>query len=83
MTTYKKTALIGLSFIALQALTSLASASAQESLLTTLDTDHDGLISLKEAAGHQKLLENFNLIDANEDGYISMDELIASDMTKG
>lgn len=83
MSTFKKAALFGVSVIALQAVTSLAGVSAQESLLATLDTDHDGLISLKEAAGHQKLLENFNLIDANEDGFISMDELIASDMTKG
>lgn len=83
MTTYKKATLIGLSVIALQTITSLADVGAQESLLATLDTDHDGLISLKEAAGHQKLLEKFNEIDLNEDGYISMDELIAGDLTKG
>ena len=79
MTGYKKAALIGLSVLAIQAITSLSNVSAQESLLATLDIDHDGLISLKEAAGHQTLLENFNLIDVNEDGYISMDELIASE----
>ncbi|MFT6269201.1 MAG: Ca2+-binding EF-hand superfamily protein [Alphaproteobacteria bacterium] len=83
MNTYRKTAIIGLSVIALQAITSLANVSAQESLLTTLDKDQDGLISLKEAAGHQKLIDNFNVIDVNEDGYISMDELVASDLTKG
>lgn len=82
MTAYKKTALIGLSVIALQVFTSHANASANESLLATLDKDHDGLISLKEATGHQKLLEDFNLIDINEDGYLSMDELIASDMSQ-
>jgi hypothetical protein len=82
MTTYKKTALIGLSVIALQAFTSHASASVNENLLATLDKDLDGLISLKEAAGHQKLLEHFNVIDINEDGYLSMDELIASEMSK-
>ncbi|MFT4654801.1 MAG: Ca2+-binding EF-hand superfamily protein [Kangiellaceae bacterium] len=83
MITYKKIAIIGLSVIALQAITSLASVSAQESLLVTLDKDQDGLISLKEAAGHQKLLENFNAVDVNEDGYISMEELTASNLTKG
>lgn len=83
MNTYKKTAIIGLSVIALQAITSLADVSAQESLLITLDKDQDGLISLKEATGHQKLLENFNAIDVNEDGYISIDELTASSLTEG
>lgn len=83
MTTYKKTAIMGLSVLALQALMSLANVSAQESLLATLDKDHDGLISLREAAGHKKLLENFNMVDVNEDGYISKDELAASHITKG
>jgi Ca2+-binding EF-hand superfamily protein len=83
MTTYKKTALIGLSVLALQLMTSLSNVYAQESLMATLDKDLDGLISLKEAAGHATLLEKFNVIDVNEDGYISMDELIASDITKG
>lgn len=83
MNTYKKTAVIGLSVLALQLVTSLANVNSQESLLATLDTDLDGLISLKEAAGHAKLLENFNVIDINEDGYISIDELIASEVSKG
>jgi Ca2+-binding EF-hand superfamily protein len=82
MTTYKKTALIGLSVIALQGFIAEANASVNENLLATLDKDRDGLISLKEATGHQKLLENFNVIDVNEDGYLSMDELIASDMSQ-
>ena len=81
MTTYKKTALIGLSVIVLQIFTSHANASVSENLLATLDKDHDGLISLKEATGHQQLLEDFNVIDINEDGYLSLDELIASDMS--
>lgn len=76
-----KIILIGLSVIALQAIS--IAASAQESLMKTLDTDLDGLISLKEAAGHAKLLEQFNTIDVNEDGYISMDELNASEISKG
>ena len=54
-----------------------------ENLMQLLDKDSDGLISLKEAAGHAKLLEQFNTIDINEDGYISIDELSLSQITKG
>ena len=79
--TVKKTLVIGMSVVALQAISLFATANAQESLMASLDKDLDGLISLKEAAGHAKLLEKFNEIDVNEDGYISMDELIASDIT--
>ncbi|MDT0594646.1 EF-hand domain-containing protein [Glaciecola petra] len=81
MTKTNKIILIGLCVIALQAIG--IAAIAQESLMKTLDTDHDGLISLKEAAGHAKLLEQFSIIDVNEDGYISMDELNASEISKG
>lgn len=73
----------GLAVIALNGISAFANVSAQESLMATLDKDLDGLISLKEAAAHATLLENFNLIDVNEDGYISMDELIASEISKG
>ena len=83
MSIYKKAGVIGLSVIALQAITSLAGVTAQESLLSTLDKDQDGLISLQEASGHQTLSENFMLIDVNEDGFISIDELMASELTKG
>lgn len=73
----------GLAVITLNGISAFANVSAQESLMATLDKDLDGLISLKEAAAHATLLENFNLIDVNEDGYISMDELIASEISKG
>jgi hypothetical protein len=80
MTTIKKTLLISLSLLALQGIATAAIANSQESLMATLDKDLDGLISLKEAAGHAKLLEKFNQVDLNEDGYISIDELFASDI---
>jgi Ca2+-binding EF-hand superfamily protein len=82
MNMFKKTAIIGISVIALQTIISVANASTQEGLLTELDKDLDGLISLKEAANHIAILENFNTIDINEDGYISMDELIVSDLAQ-
>ena len=80
MTNTKKIIIVGLSVIALQLLSTIAAANSKEALMSTLDKDLDGLISLKEAAGHAKLLEKFNDIDINEDGYISMDELLASDI---
>lgn len=83
MAIYKKTAIIGVCVLLLQIITSLTYVGAQESLMATLDKDHDGVISLREAAGHAKLLERFNQIDLNEDGYISMDELTASDISQG
>lgn len=58
-------------------------ANAQESLLATLDIDRDGLISLRESAGHRSLAENFHKIDVNKDGFISLLELEESKITKG
>lgn len=43
-----------------------------------LDTDGDHLISLAEAqAGAPELASRFSKIDANQDGYLSVDEVIA------
>lgn len=83
MNTFKKIAAIGLTIVALQTITSLAGVNAQESLFATLDTNRDGQLSLREAAGHFQLLEKFNEIDLNEDGYISMDELSSSRLSEG
>jgi Ca2+-binding EF-hand superfamily protein len=86
MTDFKKLMQIALTIMLVQGLLALiisSTANAQESLMTTLDNDLDGLISLREAAGHKTLLENFNKIDSNEDGYISLDELRVSQITKG
>lgn len=86
MTDFRKLMTIALTIMLVQGALALlisANANAQESLMATLDNDQDGLISLREAAGHESLLENFNRIDSNEDGYISLDELAASQLSKG
>ncbi|MFT6954429.1 MAG: Ca2+-binding EF-hand superfamily protein [Glaciecola sp.] len=84
MTDFRKLMTIALTIMLLQGVLALlisASANAQESLMATLDSDQDGFISLREAAGHQALLESFNSIDSNEDGYISLDELETSQIS--
>lgn len=86
MTNFRKLMTIALSIMLVQGALALlisANASAQESLMNTLDNDQDGLISLREAVGHESLLENFNRIDRNDDGYISLDELTASRISTG
>jgi len=86
MTDFKKLMTIALTIMLVQGVLALlvsSNANAQESLMTTLDNNQDGLISLGEAAGHQTLLESFNEIDSNEDGYISLDELEDSQITIG
>jgi Ca2+-binding EF-hand superfamily protein len=86
MTDFKKLATVALTIMLVQGVLALlisSAANAQESLMSTLDNDRDGLISLREATGHRTLLENFNKIDSNEDGYISLDELEASQISKG
>lgn len=82
MRTYKKIMILGMSVIVLQAILGVAQASAQESLFISLDRDQDGLISLREAAGHATLLENFTRVDINEDGFLSMDEMLSSPFLK-
>lgn len=44
-----------------------------EQLIEKMDTNEDGLISVKEARG--PLAENFTKIDENEDGFLSLEEL--------
>jgi Ca2+-binding EF-hand superfamily protein len=58
-------------------------ASPARSLMEQLDSDKDGLISLKEAVHHTGLLRNFGLIDDNEDGKLSEAELTNSQLTPG
>lgn len=76
----EKIFLILLSVAALQAI-SVANANAQTELMMQLDADQDGLISLKEAVSNTELLRNFGLIDQNEDGLLSVEELLASELT--
>jgi Ca2+-binding EF-hand superfamily protein len=86
MANFSKMMKIALSIMLVQGILAILisnAANAQESLMATLDDDQDGLISLREAVGHKTLLENFNKIDANDDGYISLDELDASEISKG
>ncbi|NMH59431.1 calcium-binding protein [Alteromonas ponticola] len=58
--------------------TLVANAKAQADLLTKLDMDQDGYISLREAVSNTDLLRHFGMIDANEDGKLSPEELKAS-----
>lgn len=60
-----------------------AHANAAKTLMGQLDTNNDGVISLKEAVRHTALLRNFGLIDDNEDGQLSEDELAKSELTPG
>ena len=86
MADFKKLMKVALTIMLVQGMLALlisSAANAQESLLSTLDNDLDVLISLREAVGHKTLLENFNKIDSNDDGYISLEELRDSQITKG
>ncbi|GEA09287.1 hypothetical protein KUL42_40480 [Alteromonas sp. KUL42] len=60
-----------------------AQATPSAALIQKLDTNKDQLISLKEAIRHVELLRNFGLIDENEDGMLSQDELAKSSLTPG
>ena len=60
-----------------------AHANTARTLLQQLDTNKDGLISLKESVRHTGLLRNFGLIDDNEDGKLSEAELVKSELTPG
>ncbi|GFD68003.1 EF-hand domain-containing protein [Alteromonas sp. KUL106] len=77
-------------FIALCAIAAVQAISVADAhanpaltLLQQLDTNKDGLISLKEAVRHTGLLRNFGLIDDNEDGKLSESELAKSKLTPG
>ncbi|MBF7073181.1 calcium-binding protein [Glaciecola sp. MH2013] len=77
---FKKMMTLALSIMLVQGVLALLvanAANAQESLMTALDHDQDGLISLREAVSDKDLLENFNKIDTNDDGFLSLDELDA------
>lgn len=44
-------------------------------LIKSLDTDGDGQISQQEAAANPELQAQFAALDANQDGYLTSDEL--------
>ena len=70
----EKVFLLLLTIIAIQAV-AVADAHADETLLSELDDDQDGFISLKEAVADTRLLRLFSTIDENGDGKLSVDEL--------
>lgn len=70
----EKVFLLLLTIIAIQAV-AVADAHANETLLSELDEDQDGFISLKEAVADTRLLRLFSAIDENGDGQLSVDEL--------
>jgi hypothetical protein len=55
----------------------LASASvlADEDVMSKLDTDNDGRISVEEAASDASLSAVFAELDVNKDGYLTPSEL--------
>ena len=48
---------------------------ADEDILSTLDADNDGRISIEEAASDASLSAVFAELDINKDGYLSLSEL--------
>ncbi|MCW8107823.1 calcium-binding protein [Alteromonas ponticola] len=73
----EKILLLTFTVVAVQT-TLIANAKAQADLLTKLDMDQDGFISLREAVSNTDLLRHFGMIDTNEDGKLSPEELKAS-----
>ena len=73
----EKLFLLLLTIVTIQAV-AVADAHAVETMLSDLDDDQDGAISLKEAVADPRLLRLFSRIDKNGDGLLSMDELESS-----
>jgi len=79
----KRVLIVAFAIMLVQTFLAVTIAYAQESLMSTLDDDQDGLISLREATGNRFLLEQFNTIDADDDGFLSLQELNKSSFSKG
>lgn len=58
-----------------------AFAQEHDELITEIDLDEDGLISIREAVANLQLLASFGKIDANGDGKISPEELASTNVT--
>lgn len=81
MKTYKKTAIIGLCVIVLQAIISLANAGAQQNMLQTLDS-HQGLLMSTTKVGAQRvIIDNFPLVDINQNTDTSAQYVTANQVT--
>lgn len=64
---------LGAGFTGIASAGSDAAASAGADL-TTLDTDHDGTVSKKEAAKNKDLNKKFSKLDTNKDGKLDSAE---------
>lgn len=53
-----------------------ADAAARVEMFKTLDVDGNGVLTAEEAEGDPKVAEEFPHADANEDGVISLDEMM-------
>ncbi|TRY31022.1 EF-hand domain-containing protein [Aliiglaciecola sp. M165] len=80
----KKSLLIGLSVftLALIQATLSAPAYAQSDLISEMDQDEDGMISIREAVANPSLLASFGKIDTDGDGKISLKELEETQLLK-
>jgi Ca2+-binding EF-hand superfamily protein len=65
----------------LQAIVSVK-ALAQADVLTEMDQDEDGMISIREAVADPVLLASFGKVDTDGDGKISAKELEAATILK-
>lgn len=57
--------------------TKIAAATTVDPDFAKLDSNHNGKISLKEAAKDKGLTASFDAVDANKDGSINSDEYAA------
>jgi Ca2+-binding EF-hand superfamily protein len=62
----------------LRAFHQMHGAKRGDAMFKKLDTDGDGRISRAEAQAAPRLAENFDAIDANKDGFITMEEMAAA-----
>jgi len=59
---------------------SAGSSNASEAAFSRLDTNHDGVISEKEAAADKNVAKQFSKADANHDGKLEQSEFAAMTM---
>jgi hypothetical protein len=74
MSNFKKMIIVAGAIMLVQGLLAATVVYAEQQVVDDLDMDQDGFLSLREAAVSRYLLENFYIIDLNEDGLISKEE---------